>query len=467
MNKKLKAGFVFDIRKQSNMPYIRVDELLVGYEYEDGTFCADDRQFKTMPTIGYIPEGQFVGCVELSSIIKDTITGKDIESMLDKHLMNVAFEYFRVVVDGKTGLNTLVKVEDEKSILMCDALFYDEINEKKSSKKNKNEKTNKETYDELIHTIIGQDKVVRGVYAHLLANKKVVNSNLSTDEIKKMKNNIFINGPTGSGKTFIVEEIAKRLDIPMIKVDANDYSMTGFVGQDVNMIISDLLDLCDGDLKEAEKGIVYIDEIDKIASTDDRDKVTTKGVQAALLTLMEGKDVKIEKKGMGGNRSIFFDTSKLTFVVSGACSGLEDIVEKRVKPTTIGFGNIVEEKEIEEVRCEPKDLIKYGFMPEFIGRLPVVYQINELSINDLKRILTDSLKSPYLFQQRKFELLGSKLELSDEEITKIAEKAYTLKTGARGIKNIINELCDELLAEAVICDNNQDENEKPKVMFLS
>lgn len=466
---KVNIGLVLKLKHYQGNTYVMPIDCTITHVNNKNEAYVGDKKYRivTAKNYRYIDVGFSVPNQEIAFDIFKKGEEKTIDEAINRMFNEYIGVYYKIQI-GNDQRASFMDVSDEEEIKICDELFFNEKSIDDKIKKDEIEKTNREIYEELINTIIGQDEVVRGVFAHLLANKKIISYDLPNDETRKMINNIFINGPTGSGKTFIVEEIAKRLDIPVKIVDANDYTIAGFVGQDVNSIILDLVEQCDGNIEQAQKAIIYIDEIDKLASLDSHDKVTTTGVQAGLLKMMEGKEIKIETKELGTKKTMFFDTSKLTFICSGACSGIENITKKRISPSSIGFG-IEMNKEIENNNLHTtKDLVKYGFMPEFIGRFSRIYQTNQLSKEMLKRILTSSLKSPYLYQKRKFELLGSHFELTDEELDKVVNKAYDMNTGARGLSNIVNEMCEELLASVVI-DENQliDDNDKQKVMTLN
>ena len=469
MNFNVNIGLLIKLKHYQGNTYAIPIDFTVAHVNKRNEAYIGDKKYRLLNATNYryTDVGFAMPNQELIFDVLKKREGKEIDEVLNKLFQEYIGIYFSVKPKDNYKVS-FINVEEQEEVKLCDQLFFDEKDMNNKTEKEEIEKSNKEIYEELINTIIGQDQVVRGVFAHLLANKKIISYNLPNDETRKMINNIFINGPTGSGKTFIVEEIAKRLDIPVKIVDANDYTMAGFVGQDINNIILDLVERCNGDIEQAQKAIIYIDEIDKIASTDSHDRVTTTGVQAGLLKMMEGKEIKIETKELGTKKAMFFDTSKLTFICSGACSGIEDITKKRTNPSSIGFG-IELNKEIENNNQHTtKDLVKYGFMPEFIGRFSRIYQTNQLSKEMLKTILTSSLKSPYLYQKRKFELLGSTFELTNEELDRVVDKAYDMNTGARGLNNIVNEICEDFLATVVIDENqiSEDDNKK-KVITLN
>lgn len=460
MTDEVKIGVLFKIKKHNSKIYFMLVDILVGYEDEYGFFNAKGKSFPVISknNVNNLDYGINYSNVKYFASESKYIEINDIiTKVMDVYLGN----YYRYDENSKDNKILFEKIESSLENKLCTRLFFETKDENSFS--SESSKSNKEIYDELINTIIGQDEVVRGVFSHVLANKKLVDSDLSNSEIRKIKSNIFINGPTASGKTFLVEEIASKLNMPVVTVDANDYTAAGFVGDNVNNILIKLYEHCNCDIEAAQKGIIIIDEIDKIASNDSRDKVSTTAVQSALLTLMEGKVVAPGKDFL----PVPFDTSKLTFIVMGACSGIEKIAKKREKPKTIGFNNSIEKEVKEEFVYQMEDYQKYGFMPEFIGRFAAIYQTKELTINDFKKIILESLKSPYLLQKKKFELLGYDFELSDEKLNEIAERAKNLKCGARGIKRVINEISEELLFDVVVCeDTNSDSEAKQKTMTM-
>lgn len=459
MSDEVKIGVLFKIKKHNSKIYFMLVDILVGYEDEYGFFNAKGKSF---PVISKNNVHNLDYGINYSNVKYFANESKyiDINDIITKVMDVYLGNYYRYDEKSKGDKILFEKIEGSLENKLCTRLFFETKDE--NSFNSESSKSNKEIYEELINTIIGQDGVVKGVFSHVLANKKLVNSNLSNSEIRKIKSNIFINGPTASGKTFLVEEIADKLDMPVVTVDANDYTAAGFVGDSVNNILIKLYEHCNCDIEAAQKGIIIIDEIDKIASNDSRENISTTAVQAALLTLMEGKVV-----APGKDFPVTFDTSKLTFIVMGACSGIEKIAKNREKPTALGFNNNIETNQKEEYVYQMEDYQKYGFMPEFIGRFTAIYQTKELTISDFKKIITDSLKSPYLLQKKKFELLGYEFELSDEKLNEIAERAKNLKCGARGIKRVINEISEELLFDVVVCEEtNSDSEEKQKTMTM-
>lgn len=436
---KVKYALIYEMKKSNkyNKYYYHLCDVAVGYVDGD-CFLERNNKYKIFPAS---LDDKFTVCVyDIEPLVIKNPKEK-LEDLLDKRLFEDYDNYYQLYYSEQNDECMLKKVQGKNIIAECDKIFLN-ID---SYANNDNYKV---IYQDLCHTIIGQDDVLKGVFAHIVANKRLNDCGLPKDKIKKMKCNIFLNGGTGTGKTFMIDEITKRLGIKYIKVDANDYTAAGYVGEDVNNIIYDLYQLCNENLEQAETSIIVIDEVDKLACLNNDEEITTKAVQAALLTLMEGKKITIGRKS---GESVVFDTSRLTIVAMGACAGIEKIAEKRIAPSTLGFGqDIAKSKDNKKIIYEPEDYIKYGFMPEFIGRFPAIYQTNELEIEDFIRIMTDSNYSPYLLQQELFSIFDCPFNLSDEQIREIAVAAKKLNTGARGIKKVIEQTCEDLLFKVVV-----------------
>lgn len=438
---KVKYAVIYEMKHSSkyNKYYYHPCDIVVGYSDGDN-FVYEDKKYKIFPKS---INDEYTVCVyDIEPLISKN-PNKKLDDLLSNLLLERYSDFYQLYFSDEIGEVMLKKVKNKNVIEACNKMFFEGVFD---DEKDKNDL--QAMYNDLCDTIIGQDNVLKGVFAHIVANHRLNNSGLPKDKISKMKSNIFINGETGTGKTFMVDEITKRLGIKYIKVDANDFTAAGYVGDDVNSIIYDLYDSCKENLEQAETGIVVIDEIDKLACPNNDAAVTTKAVQSALLTLMEGKKIVINRKK---GENIVFDTSRLTFVVMGACAGIEEIAKKRLKPSTLGFGNNSnKQSEKEKVIYETEDYIAYGFMPEFMGRFSAVYQTNALEIEDLMRIMKFSNLSPYLLQQERFAALGYNLSFSDDQLMEIAIEAKKSKNGARGIKKSIEQICEDLLFEAVI-----------------